>query len=168
VHEFVKKREAHREALDISALLYGIMPLLDLQAQSAHVQVHCVIAENLPAVLADKILIEQVMLNLSRNAMEAMHNQPQEHRQLNICVTLEATPDDQNAEHPATVQQLEISRQVQPKPKILIQVIDRGTGISEAIAAHLFTPFLDQEHRHGYGSEYLSQCHRVSWRPAGI
>ena len=119
VHEFVKKREVERAPLSIATLIHNIAPLIELQAQHAQVHVHYQIDPQLPEVLADKVLLEQVLLNLTRNAIDAMQDTVAERKQLQIHAHLSFTRSDQ----------------------ILIQIIDHGSGISEATAAELFSPF---------------------------
>jgi two-component system sensor histidine kinase DctS len=56
-----------------AALLDAIMPLVSLQARKLGVRVHSRTARpRLPAVLCDRTMVEQVLLNLARNAMQAM------------------------------------------------------------------------------------------------
>lgn len=121
VHEFVKKREARREQVSLDDLIIGIMPLVDLQVQAAHVNVQYQLAEGLPEVLADKILIEQVLLNLTRNAVEAMLHCPSKQRILRIVARHEHINEVSN--------------------NVVVEVIDQGHGITEDIAKQLFSPF---------------------------
>jgi two-component system sensor histidine kinase DctS len=123
VHEFVKKREASRALLSINALLQSVMPLIELQAHNAHIHVHYQIDPDLPDVFADKVLIEQVLLNLTRNAMEAMQKVAYPQRQLQIHAHLS---QGNNPKYPQLV---------------LIQVIDQGHGIAPEVAEKLFSPF---------------------------
>lgn len=139
VHEFVKKREAKREALDIAQLITGVMPLIELQARSYHVKVQTELGAHLPLVLADKILIEQVLLNLTRNAIEAMADSPAARRLLRLVTTIEASNTIQKNEHALTgsidASMIEVNQQV------IVQVIDQGHGIAPEIDQQLFTPF---------------------------
>jgi two-component system sensor kinase FixL len=66
-------------------------------------------------VLADKVQIQQVMLNLLRNAIEAMDESPR--RDLTI----------------SSKRQGDMS---------VVEVADTGSGISEEVAMHLFQPFI--------------------------
>jgi two-component system sensor histidine kinase DctS len=118
VHEFVKKREASRESVNIAQLIESIMPLIELQAQASHVIVQYQLDENIPTVLADKVLLEQVLLNLTRNAVEAMLNGEPTQRILRLVARLSDEPD-----------------------KVIVEVIDRGHGINAEIAEQLFSPF---------------------------
>ena len=94
------------------------MPLLELQAQAAHVLVQCQLEENLPKVLADHVLLEQVLLNLTRNAIEAMSHCAPEQRLLRI-----------------------VAKQSDDLNSVVVEVIDRGHGITSEIAQQLFSPF---------------------------
>ena len=125
VHEFVRKRETARVPLHLEELLHSVMPLVELQAHSAHIHVQLDIEARLPTVLADKVLLEQVVLNLTRNAIEAMQNTPFEQRQLQIIARQIA--DDASG--------------FDSTPRVQIQIIDRGHGISQEIAESLFSPF---------------------------
>ncbi|WP_230409626.1 two-component system sensor histidine kinase NtrB [Undibacterium fentianense] len=135
VHEFVRKREASRVNFNVNALLQSVMPLIALQAQSHHVHVHYQIDPDLPEIFADKVLIEQVILNLTRNAIEAMHEIDIQQRQLQIHA------------HAIPVED-ETTRNTNPNTPpgnthkhLLIQVIDRGHGISAEVGEKLFSPF---------------------------
>ncbi len=118
VHEFVKKREATREQVDICELIQNTMPLIELQGQASHIHIQWLPTKNLPPVLADHVLIEQVLLNLTRNAIEAMQDTPTGHRNLRIQASIDIEND-----------------------QVLVEVSDRGTGIPAAIAEQLFSPF---------------------------
>ncbi|MDP1980673.1 ATP-binding protein [Undibacterium sp.] len=118
VHEFVKKREAAREPLQIADLIQSAMPLVELQAQASHVALQWKIKPQLPLVLADRVLLEQVLLNLTRNGIEAMQTTAPEKRILRVEAVLD-----------------EASQQ------IIVSVTDRGHGIPTEVAEKLFSPF---------------------------
>jgi signal transduction histidine kinase len=120
VHEFVKKREPKREPVTIAALIDGVQPLVELQARQHFVAIRTELAADLPPVLADRILLEQVLLNLTRNAIDAMQQTPAERRLLRITATLEEAEGRRN---------------------IIIAIADRGHGISADTAERLFSPF---------------------------
>jgi two-component system, LuxR family, sensor histidine kinase DctS len=120
VHAFVKKREPTRESVDIGEVIDGVLPLVDLQAQRFFVAVQTAVAPDLLPVPADRVLLEQVLLNLTRNAIEAMRDAPPEKRVLRITAGLD--------------------RQTAP-PNVVISVIDQGHGIAPDVAARLFSPF---------------------------
>ncbi|MFZ6723397.1 ATP-binding protein [Undibacterium sp. Ji49W] len=118
VHEFVKKREATREPVQITDLIHTVTPLVELQAQASHVALQWQILSGLPMILADGVLLEQVLLNLTRNAIESMQKTPPENRILRI----ETSYDE-------AMQQ------------VIVAVIDRGHGIPSEVAEQLFSPF---------------------------
>jgi two-component system sensor histidine kinase DctS len=120
VHAFIKKREPSREVVAIQTLVDNVIPLVELQARQYFVSIQTSIAPTLPAVLADGVLLEQVLLNLTRNAIEAMEDIAPARRVLRIVAELEAL---------STV------------PNVVISVIDRGHGIPDDVAERLFSPF---------------------------
>ncbi|SDF91608.1 MULTISPECIES: nitrogen regulation protein NR(II) [unclassified Duganella] len=118
VHEFVKKREPLRQAVAIASLLDGIRALIELQARQSYVSYRTEIPPDLPPVRADRVMIEQVLLNLTRNGIEAMqHVQPQR-RILKVVADYDAVT-----------------------AQVSVAVIDQGHGIPEEVAARLFSPF---------------------------
>jgi two-component system sensor histidine kinase DctS len=117
VHDFVRKREPHRMAVHLSALVADCLPLVELQARNSGVRVSTHVPADLPAVMADPVLLEQVLLNLTRNAIEAMAGVPPPRRQLAISAL---------AEGPDTVR---------------LDVRDFGAGIPQETAEKLFLPF---------------------------
>ncbi|GAB3380494.1 sensor histidine kinase [Massilia agri] len=116
VHEFVKKREPRREQVTIRSVIDGVRALVELQARQAGVVLRVELPPQLPAVLADRVMLEQVLLNLTRNAIEAMQDTAPNQRVLRIAA---AVVED----------------------KVAVSVIDRGHGIPENVAAGLFEPF---------------------------
>jgi two-component system sensor histidine kinase DctS len=120
VHAFVRKRDPARLPIDVKALLDGLMPLVELQARQFFVSVQISSAPGLPPVLGDGVMLEQVLLNLTRNAIESMQLVPPARRVLRIAAALDQTG--------AT-------------PMIAISVTDRGHGIPADVAERLFSPF---------------------------
>jgi two-component system, LuxR family, sensor histidine kinase DctS len=120
VHAFVKKREPLRETVPIQDLIESVIPLVELQARQFFVAIQTSLAPNLPSVLADRVLLEQVLLNLTRNAIESMQGIAPGRRMLRIVAVM----DSETA-----------------PPNVLISVIDQGKGISSDVAERLFSPF---------------------------
>ena len=121
VHDFVRRRDQVREAVSPQSLLNDIMPLVSLQARKLQVLVMVDIEDGLPDVLCDRVMVEQVLLNLARNAMQAMDQPGMRDRPLAIRVRRAASNEGNRW--------LEFS------------VADAGAGISEKVAGQLFTPF---------------------------
>src|SRR3569832_181517 len=72
VHDFVRRRDKEREPVAPRALIDAVMPLVTLQARKLGVHVETRVDAALPPVLCDRTMVEQVLLNLARNAMQAM------------------------------------------------------------------------------------------------
>lgn len=94
------------------------LPVLDISSGGVVQRVTPVmrLAKNLPGVMADRVQIEQVMLNLVRNSMDAMLTIPPDERRIVI----------------ETVQQ---------GNSVCVSVEDNGTGMTPEDMAHVFTPF---------------------------
>ncbi len=116
VHEFVKKREPQRQEIGVANLVEGIHALIELQARKSFVALQVQIPPDLPPVSADRMMLEQVLLNLTRNAIEAMQGLPHERRVLRIGAAFD-------------------------NGQVTVSVIDHGHGIAPEVAERLFSPF---------------------------
>ena len=125
VHTVVKRREPSREPITVQSLIDSVIPLVELQARQFFVTIQVHVSPQLPNVLADRVMLEQVLLNLTRNAIEAMQEVAPERRILRIVA-------EQGAES--------VSASA-PQRNVIISVIDQGHGIPEEVAARLFSPF---------------------------
>ncbi|WP_229722910.1 two-component system sensor histidine kinase NtrB [Xylophilus rhododendri] len=121
VNDFVRRRDQSREAITPRAVIDAVMPLIGLQARKLNVEVRIRVDAGLPPVLCDRTMVEQVLLNLARNGMQAMAQMPIPQRILEIGAR-PAVPD-------ARGDWLEF------------RVCDRGPGIAPDVEAQLFTPF---------------------------
>lgn len=121
VHDFVRRRDQAREAVAPQALLDAIFPLVSLQARKLHVRVHIRVESRLPAVWCDRTMVEQVLLNLARNGMQAM-DVPECHDRVLVLQVKRATSGNE----PEGVE---------------FAVTDVGQGIDSDVATQLFNPF---------------------------
>ena len=121
VHDFVRRRDQEREAVAPQALIDAIMPLVQLQARKLRTRVVIQVDERLPPVWCDRTMVEQVLLNLARNGMQAMDEPGGGERVLRI--------QARRAASKGALQWVELA------------VSDLGHGISADVAAQLFTPF---------------------------
>lgn len=139
VHELVRRRTTARGAAAPAALVEAVLPLVQLRARKLGVEVEVDCPPTLPAVWCEATMIEQVLLNLARNGLQAMAEAPAP-RVLALRGRLLAAAD----EAPAAVR---------------FEVADTGCGIAEATAARLFTPFFTtKDEGMGLG---LSLCRTV-------
>lgn len=121
VHDFVRRRDQAREPVAAQDLFDAVLPIIRLQARKLGVRVALDIEEGLPPALCDRTMVEQVLLNLTRNAMQSMDD-PQIHPRILDLRVRRAASNAANS-------WLEFS------------VADMGLGIPEDVAERLFTPF---------------------------
>jgi C4-dicarboxylate-specific signal transduction histidine kinase len=117
IREFVRKSEPRRSAVRIVDVLDDAIGFADIDARRLGIRIVAQAAPDLPAVYADRIMIEQVLLNLIRNGFDAMADTLPGERVLVVRARLCG---------PHAVE---------------VAVIDRGHGISEETRQRLFTPF---------------------------
>ncbi|MDM0039501.1 PAS domain S-box protein [Variovorax sp. J22G21] len=130
VHDFVRRRDRTREAVSPRALIDAVLPLVQLQARKLGVRIDIVLERDLPQVLCDRTLVEQVLLNLARNAMQAMDVAGIDERVLLIRAARGGGSNSSSVDSAGEARRwLEFS------------VADIGSGISDEVAKRLFTPF---------------------------
>jgi len=117
VREFVRAREPRRDAQDVAAIADTVLELLRLEAERQQLRIDLALAGALPAVYADRVMVEQVLLNLVKNAIEAMREVPSAQRELRI------------------------EGRVNLDDEVEVRVLDRGGGLSAAQSEQLFSPF---------------------------
>ncbi len=118
VHDFVRRREQAREPVRADVLIDAVLPLVRLQARKSGTRVELDMPDPPPRVVCDRTMLEQVLLNLTRNGIQAMEqNTDVAQRELRIRV-----------------------RQTDAR-WVSFHIADRGPGISTEVAQRLFTPF---------------------------
>jgi two-component system sensor histidine kinase DctS len=156
VHDFVRRRDQVRETVAPRLLLDAVMPLVSLQARKLGVRVVIDVDPACAPVSCDAIMVEQVLLNLSRNGMQAMQGK-----------------DDLAgaAAAPGRGEKV-LSLRIRPAASnarsqwVEFAVIDGGDGISEQVAKQLFTPFFTTK-QEGMGLG-LSLCRTVIEQHGGF
>jgi two-component system sensor histidine kinase DctS len=118
VHDFVRRRDKSHELISVGQLMHAVMPLIELQARKirTRIELHMPIPEL--KVRVDRILIEQVLINLARNGIQAMEQI--------------STSDSRT---------LTIDIQPTSESRVQFSVQDTGAGIAPEVAAQLFKPF---------------------------
>lgn len=149
VHDFVRRRDQAREPMSPQALVDAVLPLVNLQARKLGVRVDVEVSAGLPLVLCDRTMVEQVLLNLARNAMQAMDQAHVPDPRLQLQVRLAGGNTGA-----AGKRWLEFS------------VADCGPGIPEEVKQQLFTPFFTTK-AEGMGLG-LSLCRTVVEQHGGF
>ncbi len=116
IYQFVRRAEPKSEPCDLAEIIDEVLGLVDADARRQGVRIVREVAPQLPVIQGDRVLIAQALLNLVRNAIEAMRNMPGEQRQLTVAA--HTTIDG-----------------------IAIAISDMGCGISSETATRLFEPF---------------------------
>src|SRR5579871_2126358 len=75
MRSYARRREPHREDSDMRQLVRDVLALLDHDLRLCAIQTALELDETAPLVRVDRIELQQVLVNLIRNALEAM-NQP--------------------------------------------------------------------------------------------
>ncbi|RZL65272.1 MAG: PAS domain S-box protein [Variovorax sp.] len=133
VHDFVRRRDRTREPVAPQALIDAVLPLVQLQARKLGVRIELALEEQLPAVMCDRTLVEQVLLNLARNAMQAMDAPGTRERVLRLRVARVVRVGGAES---ATIDEAgDVRRWLE------FAVADIGIGVSDDVASQLFTPF---------------------------
>jgi PAS domain S-box-containing protein len=122
IRSFVKRSEPNRTLSDVNLMVSEAIELADIELRRRNVRLNHYIAARLPMVLVDPILIEQVLVNLLRNAAEAidMAKRPTSQRLVELRVVPRMLDD---------AQVLEFSVQ------------DNGNGLAPEVMARLYEAF---------------------------
>lgn len=115
LREFVEKRESNRRLENIDDVIEEAIALAFVGTAGSGAKVVLDLAPDVPPVLVDKVQIQQVLVNLMRNAIEAM--QVVESRELNVGTLLETGV-------------------------LCVTVRDSGPGLPDEVQANLFQPFV--------------------------
>ena len=81
---YLRKQDPQPTTLDMNAVVQGVMQLVAGDAMRRSVQLRPELGRNLPLVHADRTQLEQVLLNLVVNAMDAMENVAETARQITV------------------------------------------------------------------------------------
>ena len=95
IRQFVKRSEPQRQATRAADIVDDTLELAGLELRRRNVAIHSYVAQRLPVLQVDPILIEQVLLNLLKNAAEAIDNaqMPPKRRTIELRVVPRHTPE---------------------------------------------------------------------------
>jgi two-component system sensor histidine kinase DctS len=134
VHEFVRRREPRRSACDINRVIEEAIAFVESEARKLKVQVVLELANDPPELQADTIMLEQVVLNLAKNGIEAMTETHPKDRLLHVRTSIK-------------------------DGTIFVSIADHGCGVAPEISEKLFSPFFTtKEHGMGMG---LNICRSI-------
>jgi two-component system NtrC family sensor kinase len=112
---FARKPEMPIELADANTVLKEILPFFEKECRLAGIDIHCDCEQDLPKIAIDETQLQEILMNLTKNAMDALTGKGGGN------IWLEAHQD---------------------AGKVLITVCDDGPGIDDAIRDRLFDPFV--------------------------
>ena len=123
IRAFVKRSEPKREPAEARQIVEDAVELAGIELRRRNVAIHTYVAQRLPVIMVDPILIEQVLLNLLKNAAEAIDSEqlPTQRRHIELRVVPRHTPDEGGV--------------------IEFSVTDMGPGIKDEVIARLYEAF---------------------------
>ncbi|MEQ1806322.1 MAG: PAS domain S-box protein [Burkholderiaceae bacterium] len=123
IRAFVKRSEPQRQPAQAQSIIDDAVDLAGIELRRRNVTIQTYVAQRLPTLMVDPILIEQVVLNLLKNAAEAIDNaqMPPERRNIELRVIPRHTPEDGGV--------------------IEFSVTDMGPGLRDEVIARLYEAF---------------------------
>lgn len=117
IRGLIRKAPQPRESVNLNDVIGEVIEITRGQTQKGDVAVHVHLAPGLPRVNGDRVELQQVVLNLMMNALEAMVG------------------------NGAGIRALSIRTQVNEAGQVWVSVSDSGPGFGAQSSEHLFTPF---------------------------
>jgi signal transduction histidine kinase len=119
----VKRSEPQRQPARAQSIIDNAIELAGIELRRRNVQIQIYVAQRLPMLTVDPILIEQVLLNLLKNAAEAndMAQMPPSRRQIELRVVPRHTPEEGGV--------------------IEFSITDTGPGMKEEVLARIYEAF---------------------------
>jgi C4-dicarboxylate-specific signal transduction histidine kinase len=118
IHGLVKKSAPRTDTVDINDAIGEVISLIHSEATKDGVVIKTQLEKNMDRIRGDRVQLQQVILNLILNAIEAMNNVGRDSRELDISTTKEA-----NSEH------------------VMVAVRDTGPGLKPENLNRIFEPF---------------------------
>lgn len=126
IRALFKKEEPIKNWVDINEVIDELVGFLRHEASSRHIVIRTELSSPLPVLKADRVQLQQVVLNLVMNAMDAV------------------------AEAAASQKEIIIRSRVEAEHEVLVSVEDSGAGLNPQTAGKIFEPFFTTK-PHGIG-----------------
>ncbi len=122
IRSFVKRSEPNRALSDVTAMVNESLELAEIDLRRRHVRLSHYVAARLPQLMVDPILIEQVLINLMKNAGESIDNanRPSNQRHVELRV---------------------VPSKVEDKPVVEFSVTDTGQGLPPEAIDRVYEAF---------------------------
>ncbi|MBC8055386.1 MAG: PAS domain-containing sensor histidine kinase, partial [Rhizobiales bacterium] len=123
IRSFVKRSEPQRQPSQATSIVEDAVELAGIELRRRNVAIHTYVAQRLPVLMVDPILIEQVVLNLLKNAAEAIDNAklPTARRNIELRVVPRHSPEEGDV--------------------IEFSVTDMGPGLAPEVIARMYEAF---------------------------
>lgn len=118
MREFVKSHAKHRSTADVNMLIHDAVGLCMADLKQNSIKLTFALEDDLPSIYIDQIQIEQVIINLIRNSVEALQSLPANQQR-----------------------QIDIQSQLTGNNEILVRLKDNGPGLNEDHLERILTPF---------------------------
>ena len=117
MRDFIRRGHPHVSTINTRDMLDEAMTLAHVEASARHVRVDLDAPADLPDLHGDRVQLEQIVLNLVHNAVDAIAAAGQSHGHVHVVARRHAAP-----------------------PRVEIGVLDNGPGIEDELAGRLFDP----------------------------
>jgi C4-dicarboxylate-specific signal transduction histidine kinase len=117
IREAFAKTPSERTTFDLADLVHAAVPLLQRELASGRISLHVTLDQTLPPVLADRVQLQRVLVNLLANAIESVGATEERPRRIAI---RSAAMRGQG---------------------VVLEISDNGVGIARKDMAHIFDPF---------------------------
>ena len=125
IRNFVKRSAPQRQSCHIDQIINQSIELAEIEAHRQGIRLEKNISTQLPECFIDPILIEQVIVNLIKNAIDSVKD---------------AYPRSRRGKAPPILINAKLNTELQ-HPMLSIQIIDGGKGIDKDIISQIFDPF---------------------------
>lgn len=126
LRDFLRKDDVTKTQLDLNEVVRATLNLIEADARAEGIPIQMELAEELAPINGDSVQLQQVLLNLTRNAVDAMRDSP--NKDEGIVIRTARHGDD----------------------GVQVSVLDHGPGVSPQIAKSIFLPFVTTK-RDGLG-----------------